>query len=294
MNAPIIRLVRRHPLVVFFVLAYVLSWWAWPLYVAGRFPIPIASFGPFLAALVVLPVTHGRSGVLTLLRRMVRWRVGPGWYGVAFALPPAIAGAAAGLNVLLGAQPQAAAAPASVAGLLTAFLLLLLVPGYGGAWEEPGWRGYAQPALQARRPALGASLILGVLVAGWHVPLFATGDGSWAELGSIVGGVVVLAWVFNGSGGSVLLTMLLHATNNTASGLFGRMFTGADAVTQGWLLSGLWCLVALAVVVVAGPARLTRRERVPVIDPALDATRPAGEGPAPAGSAAATAPTGAA
>jgi membrane protease YdiL (CAAX protease family) len=291
-GSAIAGLVRRHPLVAFSILAYALSWWAWPLYAAGLLPVPIASFGPFLAALVVLSLTHGRAGVVTLLRRMGRWRVGLGWYAVAFALPAAIAGGAAGLNVLLGAQALPVAPSASWTGLVTAFLLLLLVPGYGGAWEEPGWRGYAQPALQARRPALRASLLLGVLVAGWHVPLFATGDGSWAELGSIVGGTVVLAWVFNGSGGSVLLTMLLHATNNTASGLFGRQFAGADAVTLGWLLSGLWCLAALAVVVVAGPARLSRRERVPLVGPTPDAAQPAGVDREPPRPAAAAAPSG--
>jgi membrane protease YdiL (CAAX protease family) len=285
------RLVRRHPLVAFFVLAYALSWWGWPLHALGLIPIPIASFGPFLAALVVLPITHGRAGVGTLLRRMVRWRVGPRWYAAAFLLPPTIAGAAAGLNVLLGAQARPPAALESWTGAATFFLLSLLIPGYGGAWEEPGWRGYALPALQARRPSLGASLLLGVLVAGWHLPLFVTGDGSWSELGSILGATVVLTWVFNGSGGSVLLTMLLHATNNAFAGrFFGRLFSGADADSQGWLLSGLWCLAALAVVLLAGPARLSRREPVPVIEPVPDAPRPDGVGPPPAGSAAAPAP----
>ena len=38
--------VKRYPLIAFFVLAYALSWWAWPLYGADLIPIPIASFGP--------------------------------------------------------------------------------------------------------------------------------------------------------------------------------------------------------------------------------------------------------
>jgi membrane protease YdiL (CAAX protease family) len=197
---------------------------------------------------------------------MVKWRVGLGWYAVAFLLPSAISGAAAGLNVLLGAEPHAAASFADWPSFVLTFLLVLLVPGYGGPWEEPGWRGYAQPRLQSQRTALAASLIVGVVLAGWHLPLFATGQASRAELGSMIGAAVVFAWVFNSTGGSVLLVMLLHATNNTFSGeLFGRMFTGADVTTQAWLLSGLWCLVALAVIVVAGAARLSHRTRVPVI-----------------------------
>ena len=68
-------------------------------------PNPVASFGPFLAALVVLALTEGKAGVLGLFRRMIRWRVAPGWYAVALLLPAVLAASATALNVLLGAQP---------------------------------------------------------------------------------------------------------------------------------------------------------------------------------------------
>jgi len=96
--------VRRHPLITFFVLAYALSWWPWILYALDLSPQPIAGFGPFLAAIVVLAITRSKTGVVALLRRMVRWRVAPVWYAVALLLPVAITVIAAMLNVLLGAQ----------------------------------------------------------------------------------------------------------------------------------------------------------------------------------------------
>ncbi len=89
---------RRHPLIWFAVLSILLSWWAWPLYSLGLIPVPVASFGPFLAALVVLAVTGGKSGIVGLLRRMGRWRVGAVWYLVALALPVALSGVAVMIN----------------------------------------------------------------------------------------------------------------------------------------------------------------------------------------------------
>ena len=80
-------LVRRYPLTAFFVLACALSWWPWILYSFGLVPNPIVGVGPFLAALLVLAVTEGKSGVVGLLRRMVRWRVGIQWYAVALLTP---------------------------------------------------------------------------------------------------------------------------------------------------------------------------------------------------------------
>jgi membrane protease YdiL (CAAX protease family) len=250
---------KRHPLIWFFVLAYALSWWAWVLYALGAFPNPVASFGPFLAALLVLGLTEGRSGVVGLLRRMVRWRVGVGWYAVALLLPAAIAGLATLLNVSFGAAAPGAAALGRWTSLFGTLAFVLLVPGVGGAWEEPGWRGYAVPRLQARWSALTSALVLGVLVAGWHLPLIVTGQVHYADVVSIMGASVVINWLFNHVRGSVLLIMLLHAANNTVAGnFFAPMFTGADSARQAWLLAAIWCAVAVGVVLVGGPRDFSR------------------------------------
>ena len=269
-------LVKRHPLIAFFVLTWALSWWPWILYAFGLSPTPIASFGPFLAALVVLAITQGKSGIGGLLRRMVRWRVGIRWYAVALLLPVGIALAATALNVLLGAQAPSAADLGGWTGLFSTFAVVLLIPGAGGAWEEPGWRGFALPSLQAGRSALVASLILGAVWALWHLPLVvATGQmGGW-DIVIILAWTLVLTWVYNGTGGSVLIVMLFHAMFNTVSGSFisPLAFSGADSVRQSWLLAAVWCAVAVAVVMWAGPKHLSRKlhkQEEPAQQPAGD------------------------
>ena len=73
MMSSLSSMVKQRPLITFFVLTYALSWLAWPLWASGLYPIaPVFSFAPFLAALVVLAITHGKSGIGGLLRRMVR------------------------------------------------------------------------------------------------------------------------------------------------------------------------------------------------------------------------------
>jgi uncharacterized protein len=261
--------VKRYPIITFFVLAYALSWWGVILYTINHDLPPVASFGPFLAALVVLAITHGKAGVLGLLKRMVRWRVGPAWYAAALGLPVAITLCATVLNVLLGAQAPSAAELGGWSGLLPTFFILLLIPGFGGAWEEPGWRGYALPQLQTGRSALFASLILGVLIAGWHLPLMVVGQVHYSDIVTIMGAVVVFNWVFNNANGSVLIIMLMHATNNAVSGTFiFPMFSGADSVRLGWLLAAVWCAVAIGVVLWAGPAHLSRKHHKQEEEPA--------------------------
>jgi membrane protease YdiL (CAAX protease family) len=208
----------------------------------------------------VLALTGGKAGVVALLRRMVRWRVAPVWYAVALLLPVAINVAATVLNVLLGARPPSPAELGAWPGLIPTFFLLLLVPGLGGAWEEPGWRGYALPKLQASRSALLASLILGVGWAFWHLPLMVIGQIPLSDPLFVVAWTVVFTWMFNNTNGSVLIAMLLHNMNNIISGgFFTPMFSEADWVRQGWLLVALWCAVAFIVVIVNGPEHLSRK-----------------------------------
>lgn len=252
--------ISRHRLATFFILAYALSWWAWILYALGAFPNPIASFGPFLAAIVVLALTEGKAGLLGLFRRMVRWRVSPGWYVVALLLPAVLAAAATVLNVMLGAERPSAVELSGWTGLFATLAILLLIPGFGGAWEEPGWRGYAFPRLQSRRSALVASLILGALIAAWHLPLMVAGQVHYSDIVLIFAGTIVFNWVFNNARGSVLIIMVMHATNNAVSGsFFSPMFTGADSVRQSWMLALVWTVVAILVIVISGPAHLSRK-----------------------------------
>src|SRR5438552_3465998 len=94
------QVLRRHPLVAFFVLAIALTWSLVPI---GSF----AAFGPAVAAIVVTAVTEGRAGLRAWGSRLVRWRVDRRWYLVALGLPLAVLAAAVGLNFAVGAPVSA-------------------------------------------------------------------------------------------------------------------------------------------------------------------------------------------
>ncbi|MCA1697117.1 MAG: CPBP family intramembrane metalloprotease [Actinobacteria bacterium] len=101
--------------------------------------------------------------------------------------------------------------------LALVFAVRFVNPLDGPLGEEPGWRGYALPQLQARRAPLEAALILGLFVALWHVPMVMTGQ--LAAIGLVVtfAITVVYVWLFNHTGGSVLMTMLFHIVQGTVS-----------------------------------------------------------------------------
>jgi hypothetical protein len=247
-------IIAAHPLISFFLLTLVLSWWPWPLYAAGHSPLPIASFGPFLAAIAVLGVTGGRSAIRALVRSMLHWRVAGRWWLLMIATPVLITTIAFALNLLLGAQPPSAAQLGAWSGVPIAFVVALLVPGFGGAWEEPGWRGYALPRLVEPYGWKLAGLILGAVAAVWHLPLMLSGLISWWDLLLVVSSNVVIALLFLSSGRSVLLVMVLHATNNAFSGAFvSQLFTGADASRQAAITALIWAVSAAVLLTAKRP-----------------------------------------
>jgi membrane protease YdiL (CAAX protease family) len=187
-------------------------------------------------------------------------RVGAVWYLVALALPVALSAAAVMINIALGAQADLSMAAVNWVGILPVFAMALLIPGFGGAWEEPGWRGYAVPRLQSARTALRAALILGLLIAGWHLPLIVVGQVSWTDIIQIMGAVIVFNWLFNNASGSVLIIMLSHAMNNTVwSTLTSKAVADPDLAQQAVLQAVVWCATAVILVILTGPADLSRR-----------------------------------
>lgn len=237
---------NRHPLGVFIVLACILSWWLVPM--TGY---PLGS-GPFFAALVVLGLSQGRDGLVGLGKQMARWRVSWKWYAFVLVLPAVAAVVAALLTVQLGAPSPSSTELGAWTEVPFTFLLVLLFPMFG-PWEEPGLRGFALSELMRRRSVLTAGLIVGVIHVFWHLPLFFTADIPIADVVYILAASVVFAWVVTGSGGSVLMAMLMHASSNAISGEFiSPMFTGSDANNLGWIRAGIWVLFATAVVLVAG------------------------------------------
>ena len=265
--------IRRHPLLVFFALAYSISWTIWaPLWLPafGVQGLPVAPFhhalgavGPLSAAFVVSAWESGRTGPRELLRAMVQWRGATHWLAVALLAPYAL------LAIAITATSLVDGTTVSLAGLgrsrefaefsAVAFLAYNIVSfGFG---EEVGWRGYALSRLQARHSALIASLLLTVGWALWHLPLFLYRPGytSMSAAGvvgwffSLLTGAVLLTWLYNESRGSLLVVAVFHATIDVA---FTSELAAPRVVSAAGALITLWGIVVL---VTMGPRHLSRR-----------------------------------
>jgi membrane protease YdiL (CAAX protease family) len=211
----------------FFVCAYGFTWACWLTIVAAslgwvRLPVSkellatVGQFGPFVAAVLLTAIESGGPGLRDLLHRMLRWRVGLLWYGVALLLPPASLLCAIGIRAL--AQGQSLVMPQGVSPEVVIHLLINLLIG-GALGEEPGWRGYALPRLLAKSSGMTASILLALAWAGWHLPLWWIADVPCSFPFYVIGIIpltILFTWLHRNTNESVLIAMLFHASLNTA------------------------------------------------------------------------------
>ncbi|MEF9915462.1 type II CAAX endopeptidase family protein [Streptomyces sp. P5-A9] len=278
--------IRRRPLIWFFALAYGLSWAAWAPYIlsengtgvwAFTFPggsagsqllgvLPGAYLGPVTAALLVIGITEGRAGLKVWRGRMTRFRVGWRWYLLVLLSVPAALVLA---STVLAGQAPALPSATVLAAYLPALLAQMVTTGLA---EEPGWREFAMPRMQSRYGALTATFVVGPLWGAWHLPLFLTEwgggpDVSWIKptefMATTIAFSIVMTWVFNKSGESMPLVMLLHCgVNNTFSTAWSDMFPSlatSDAAHAFFLAA----VAGATILLIATRGRLGQPKTVP-------------------------------
>ena len=235
--------VRRHRVIIFFLLACALSWGAVPW---NSFFAP----GVLVAALIVVSVTEGVAGLKAMGARLIRWRVSWVWYALALAVPLSVTFAAIALNSGFGAPTPDIVELSVWYSLPMAIAISIVNPTYAQLPEESSFRGWAQPTLQATRTPLAATVLMAIGVTIWHGPLFLMPHFGLAPIEALTTVAVTFwyAWLFNHASGSSLLTLIAHATEGAieTSTLWP---TAVDAARMPWLHTSVWCAVALGLLV---------------------------------------------
>jgi len=282
------NVLARYPLTFFFIIAYAGSWLVMLPYLRFghsvgllpfSWPVPfglsaaIAPFaGPFLAAFIMTGVTEGREGICCLVKRIVQWRVGIIWYLFAIIGIPIIT--ILGAIVLPGVLASFQMPWHSLLTYPLSFFITLVIGGPLG--EEPGWRGFALPRLQQIQGPLVGSLVLGILWAFWHLPYFWMPEWGTPKDGILDIVYFVLAalaltfiytWVFNNTENSLLIVILMHATNDA---FFINQLFISRLVTDTLLpfVLGFGTLALLIVILTRG--RLGYKEHVQTKDKKLE------------------------
>lgn len=215
------------------------------------------AFVPSAVAIMLTGILEGRPGVAALLKRAIKLRLGLLWY------------AAAVVVVLLGTAGQLAVHAVlghsfefslSLSQLPSFVPLIILWP----ISEELGWRGYLLQKLQLKLSALASSVLVGIVWALWHLPLFLMVGTSQHELGFLVGLValsVIMTWLNNNSSGSIWAAIFFHWVYTYGGQVVASGVTRSTVYS--WIEYAPYIVLALIVLAVWKPARLQRQRLAP-------------------------------
>ncbi|MFC2064792.1 type II CAAX prenyl endopeptidase Rce1 family protein [Chloroflexota bacterium] len=254
-----IRWIRSHPLSSFYLLAILFSWSvSIPLVFVRQgwtnasipYSMHYLSFlGPALAGLLLTAVDSGRAGLHNLWNRITRWRVPEDYANFALFSVPFVFFAVVFTRRFITGQCTSLRELAQIdylpyLGWLVLPIWLLMI-GFG---MEIGWRGFALPSLQRKMSATKASLLLGVGWVLWRLPTFFYHqdylDMDWFRIAffviAVLAGSVVFSWLYNGTGGSILMVASWFALFD----LFSVSNAGGDILTIALNLGVIvWALV---------------------------------------------------
>lgn len=237
---------QNHSLSAYFLLTFGISWLIeLPVTFSqsgiGLFPYHLPSLlvslspgvplGPIGAAFLLTALLEGKPGMIRLLKRYIQWRVSLRWYLLILLGCPLLLT----LTVSFFSIPHLQNLPTFLGSYLMHLLFVLMVN-----WEEGGWRGFALPRLQKQAGPLLGTIILGILWGTWHLPLLLIPAqnpmGPTITLSLLLFCLFVFqttaksvcyTWLWNNTGGSLLIVTLFHAAaainGHDLAQLFGKV-----------------------------------------------------------------------
>jgi uncharacterized protein len=207
----------------FLIITFGLTWGIIALYIflpesmaatfgelTGEHPLfYLATYGPAVAALVIVLFKTRLNGIRRFLSRLFIWRAPVLWYAFLLLGIPALFY----IGAIVKGLPMREMIPISSLGVYIGALALFAIK---GPVEEIGWRGFALPLLQRKMSPLWAGLIIGIIWGFWHLPAFllsGTPQSAWSFSDFFIGTIalsIIATALFNASRGSILLPMLFH------------------------------------------------------------------------------------
>jgi membrane protease YdiL (CAAX protease family) len=188
-----------------------------------------AAWGPFVSAVLLTFWFQRGRGVLNLLKKGVDYKFAKKWWVPTILLCPLIIGGSLGIAALAGNNIPESYWISDPALILVNFVVILFTG--GPLQEEFGWRGYALPRLQGRFNALVSSIIIGFMWGLWHLPYFFIGTEltyAYGIIPQIITAIllsILLTWLFNNTGGSVLVALIFHNMFNLSNDMFPALQT---------------------------------------------------------------------
>ncbi len=259
--------------ILFFLLTFMWSWLFWlPSVLRGPYfliPLPewvdilsnFAVFGPSIIG-IIMTALDSKKNLKRLLKSTFDFKFNKFWLLV-LLVPIIFSSVSTFLMISIeGLSISGVFQQYSLPNFPMFALIFVIILFVGGPIaEEYGWRGYAQDKLQVKFNALTTSLILGVVHAVWHLPLFLKYNTVQYESGMpmyeyfllVLVQTFIYTWVINNTRSkegqpNMFLAIMIHQISNYSSAVLPFYITG----TGRWIIFGLNLIFVISIVLLFG------------------------------------------
>jgi uncharacterized protein len=254
-----------HSMGLYLTVAFLMAWVLWLvgwLITQHKISLPlfpvlvVGSFGPFVGALVANLAEGGPRRALQFFARAFDPRMGWAVFLVSFFLLPILAVV---VELVHASHREAPHFTMTLAQLPMSYLFLFVLG--GTLAEEYGW-SLLSDKLDGVLPLKAATLVLGVIWALWHLPLFFIITPGAIQgytpfhifLVATVALRFLFAWAYHRSGYNILSNMLFHTASNLAYSIVALAPSPADMSTgRLWIFAALSIFSAVVLWIVAPP-----------------------------------------
>lgn len=259
---------QKQSLIWFFILSYglitiavVLKIWFGQTFPEFLYWV-LSAWSPTISAIIISGLIGGWGEIKSLLKGLTRWRVNWKWYMASFLIMIAPLSFAAIYIIVGGDSPGID--PSLTLPLFLYYLLFTLFS--GPLSEEIGWRGFALPRFQSKYNALLSSIILGIIWAFWHLPLYLVEEriAIYIFIPLVLVISILMTWVYNNSNGSLILTIIMHFSFNFDMvfivGYLGLMPTMVFYISASIAIG----IYLIAVIMYFGPKNLSKKAELEI------------------------------
>jgi membrane protease YdiL (CAAX protease family) len=251
--------IKRNEIITFVFITFLCSWFIWGILYSSYMGIIdrnlyrkhielIIDLGILIPSSVSIFLTgylYKKKGLKELLVRLTKWKFSPIYYIFVICYWTFACHISLLICNFIGYKSQVHFFTNPYYILIYSIITLFLG---GSLGEEIGWRGFLLPRLQRKLNPFCASIIIGIIWACWHLPLFFI-NGS-TQYGSsfllflfiVIGYSIPITWVYNRTDGSLIFPILFHVSTDITIGLiYGQKFKN--------LQIHIFCIVQLIIII---------------------------------------------
>ena len=285
-NAVITDILKKHPLLTYVALTFIISWGGVLLVIGGPgkihgakeqfdilLPIVILVLlaGPSISGILLTALVYGKTGLDGYRSRLLRWRVNIRWYAISLLTAPVLMTAV--YLLLWQLSPKFLPGIFTVEDKVNHLLMGIMTGLIAGIVEELGWTGFATPLLRKRYRVLTTGLVVGLLWAVWHIlPAFWLGltsdtiNGTLSVVSYLIDPFlfliafrILIVWVYDRTE-SLFIGILMHISLTSSA----RIITPIGIVGKPLMLFDItWAVVVWTIIIAVIVAKRRRLSKQP-------------------------------